>query len=142
MKKNVGEYGLSTALTLHLSNDGLFRHALLLSRGAVGRDQTSLFPRRPSEVEMVERHFPSPWCAEEWASCFVVSDAAGQPLAHIYFADEPGRRKAAQLLARDDARQIAENIARLPGLLLRHAAETELSSNVEAERSEISTPSL
>ena len=63
---------------------------------------------------MDERDFPPPWSAEQWASCFVVSDAAGRPLAHIYFADDPERRKMAKLLARDDARQIAENIAGCP----------------------------
>lgn len=66
---------------------------------------------------MADRHFPPPWSAELWATCFVVSDAHKQPIAHVYFADDPTRRVAAKLLARDEAQQIAENIARLPGLL-------------------------
>jgi hypothetical protein len=52
---------------------------------------------------------------EEQEACFIVRDPNGQALAYVYFEEEPGRRSAANLLARDEARRIAANIAKAAG---------------------------
>jgi hypothetical protein len=59
---------------------------------------------------MSVRHFPPLWSVEEFDACFVVRDANGQALSYVYFEDEPGRRSAAKLLSKDEARRIAANV--------------------------------
>jgi hypothetical protein len=69
---------------------------------------------------MSPRRFPPPWSVEELDACYVVREHDGQALACVYFEEEPGRRSAAKLLTKDEARRIAANIAELPGLLKRN----------------------
>jgi hypothetical protein len=43
--------------------------------------------------------------------------SAGHKLTYVYFEEEPGRRLAAKLLTKDEARRIAANIAKLASIL-------------------------
>jgi hypothetical protein len=90
---------------LHKINNFSRRHDLAVSRVSV------------SSVNC-KRRFPPPWSVEETDACFIVKDHAGQALAYVYFEEEPGRRSAAHLLTRDEARRIAANVAKLPDLLI------------------------
>ena len=63
------------------------------------------------------RRFPPLWSVEEGPAYFIARDADGQKLTYVYFETQDGRRAAAKLLSYDEARRIAANIAKLPGLL-------------------------
>jgi hypothetical protein len=63
------------------------------------------------------RRFPPPWTYEDNGACFIVKDRSGRALAYVYYEEEPGRRSAANLLTRDEARRIVANTAKLPELV-------------------------
>jgi hypothetical protein len=63
------------------------------------------------------RTFPAPWYVEPVPSGYVVRDANGQALAFVYARPTREEADAAKVLTTDEARRIAANITRLPGLL-------------------------
>jgi hypothetical protein len=54
---------------------------------------------------------------EAFLDGYVVRDANGQALAYLYSRDNPTEALQAKMLTKDEARRIAVNIARPPGLL-------------------------
>jgi hypothetical protein len=80
---------------------------------------------------MTDRRFLPPWDIEDNGSCFIVRDHNGQALAYTYYEQEAGRRTAANLLTRGEARRIAANIAKLPNLL---GAEEKADGNALLHR--------
>jgi len=78
---------------------------------------------------MTPRRFQPPWTIDDTNdACFIVRDNTGQALGYFYFEEEPGRRFAAKLLTKDEARRLAANFAKLPDLLRRSQNSTPSDS--------------
>ena len=57
---------------------------------------------------MPERRFPPPWTVEEYRGLsYIVRDANRFAVAYVYFESQTGRRAAANLMTKDEARKIA-----------------------------------
>ena len=68
-------------------------------------------------AKLIGRRFPAPWTVEELEAAFVVRDRNGRQLTQVYYENGQGPRSPAKPLSRDEAQQIATNVAKLPELL-------------------------
>jgi hypothetical protein len=67
---------------------------------------------------MPDRRFPPPWIVEEYRGIsYIVRDANRFAVAYVYFEFERGRRVAANLMTKNEARKMQPVIAKLPELL-------------------------
>ena len=79
------------------------------------------------------RRFPPPWSIEERPACYIVKDANKQALGYFYYEEDQGRRVAASLLTKDEARRMAVNFAKLPELLRKPKAAVEAALQRDVE---------
>jgi len=63
------------------------------------------------------RRFPAPWTVEAIGAGFKVIDANGQSVAYVYGYADPRGAGVANAPSLDEARRIANNIAKLPKTL-------------------------
>jgi len=74
-------------------------------------------PLKSYQRAITDRRFPPPWTVEKIPGGLVVRDANGQSLAYVYYREKDSDAHMANVLTEDEARRIAANIAKLPGLL-------------------------
>ena len=63
------------------------------------------------------RRFSPLWTVEPLDGGFKIVDANGQALAYVYGNADPRDARIANALTLDEARRVAANIAKLPGLM-------------------------
>ena len=64
-------------------------------------DAGGLVPTQTAPALTASR-FPPPWSVEDIGDAFAVRDSTRQKLAYVYYEEEPGRRRAAKLLTKDE----------------------------------------
>ena len=65
---------------------------------------------------------------------FVVQDATGQPLAYVYYEDEPQTQMSTRLISRDEARRIAAEHGEAAGRVAKRVNEAFVSRRVMMDR--------
>jgi hypothetical protein len=81
---------------------GRLREIRIAGRQEVARLLTNMDRQEPQQSEFGLRDVGA--AVSRTLSEFIVLDHDGQALAHVYYENEPGRRTAAILLARNEAR--------------------------------------
>jgi len=67
------------------------------------------------------RRLPAPWSVVEIPGGYAVADAGGRRLAYVYRNTSLDAGVNSEALTDDEARRVAANIAKLPGLLAKAA---------------------
>jgi hypothetical protein len=98
------------------TKDEARRIAVQVAKLSELHDAGGLVPTQAPSA-LASRGFLLPWSVEDIGDAFVVKDRTRQKLAYVHYEEDPGRRRAAKLLTKDEARRIAANVAKLPELL-------------------------
>lgn len=78
---------------------------------------TNLLGSGTSSPDVRTASLSDPWRIVELVEAFRIEGSGDFPVAYVYFCDDEGRRASMpERTAKEDARRIAVNIARLPEL--------------------------